>query len=160
MKKKDQDLQFERTKMQKEMVIERLREQGCRITKQRLLLLDIILAEECSCCKEIFYEATKRDKGIGQSTVYRMISLLEEVGAINRKNMYKISCNMDCDREEACEIEFSDHTVCKLSSKEWNAVILAGLEKYGYLKKREIRAVHVQPCECMHECEQPCVSKK
>ena len=72
MKKKEKDLRFERTKMQKEMVIERLKEQGCRITKQRLILLVIILSEECSCCKEIFYEASKRDKGIGQSTVYRM----------------------------------------------------------------------------------------
>ena len=44
---------YERTQMQKDMIIERLREQGCRITRQRQLILDIILAEECSCCKEI-----------------------------------------------------------------------------------------------------------
>ena len=148
MKKKDKDLQFERTKMQKEMVIERLKEQGCRIRKQRLILLDIILAEECSCCKEIFYEASKRDKGIGQSTVYRMVSLLEEVGAINRKNMYKISCSMDCDKKEACQIELDDNTICHLSPKEWKAVLRAGLEQYGYVKNQEILAVNVVPCDC------------
>jgi len=148
MKKKEKDLRFERTKMQKEMVIERLKEQGCRITKQRLILLDIILSEECSCCKEIFYEASKRDKGIGQSTVYRMVSLLEEVGAINRKNMYKISCSMDCDRKEACQIELDDNTVCHLSPKEWKDVLRAGLEQYGYVKNQEILAVNVVPCDC------------
>ncbi|CDE43344.1 fe2+/Zn2+ uptake regulation proteins [Clostridium sp. CAG:411] len=148
MKKKEKDLRFERTKMQKEMVIERLKEQGCRITKQRLILLDIILSEECSCCKEIFYEASKRDKGIGQSTVYRMVSLLEEVGAINRKNMYKISCSMDCDKKEACQIELDDNTVCHLSPKEWKDVLRAGLEQYGYVKNQEILAVNVVPCDC------------
>lgn len=148
MKKKDENLQFEHTKMKKEIVIERLKEVGCRITKQRLILLDIILAEECSCCKEIFYEASKQDKGIGQSTVYRMVSLLEEIGAINRKNMYKISCGMDCDKKEACQIEFDDHTVCHLTPKQWKDVIQAGLEQYGYARKREIRSVSVTPCEC------------
>ena len=43
---------YQRTQMQKDMIFERLREQGCRITRQRQLILDIILEEECSCCKE------------------------------------------------------------------------------------------------------------
>ena len=38
---------------QKQIIIERLKEDGCRITKQRLMLLDIILEDECSSCKEI-----------------------------------------------------------------------------------------------------------
>lgn len=78
-------------KLQKEIIIEKLRKRGCRITKQRLVLLDIILSEECSCCKEIYYKAVKQDEGIGFATVYRMINTLEEIGAISRKNMYKIS---------------------------------------------------------------------
>lgn len=64
--------------MQKDLVIEKLREQGCRITKQRRMLLDIILEEECSCCKEIYYKAVKIDPSIGTATVYRMINTLEE----------------------------------------------------------------------------------
>ena len=47
---------YQRTQMQKDMILERLREQGCRITRQRQLILDIILEEECSCCKEIYYK--------------------------------------------------------------------------------------------------------
>ena len=46
--------------MQREEILKKLREQGCRITKQRQLLLDIILQEECTCCKEIYFLASKR----------------------------------------------------------------------------------------------------
>ena len=76
---------------QKQIIINRLKEDGCRITKQRLMLLDIILEDECSSCKEIYYRATKKDPTIGTATVYRMINTLEEIGAIRRKNMYKVS---------------------------------------------------------------------
>ena len=76
---------------QKQIIIERLKEDCCRITKQRLMLLDIILEDECSSCKEIYYRASKKDPSIGTATVYRMINTLEDIGAISRKNMYKIS---------------------------------------------------------------------
>ena len=71
--------------MQRELVIKRLRERGCRITKQRLTILDIILNEEFASCKEIYFKASEADSGIGTATVYRMINTLEEIGAINRK---------------------------------------------------------------------------
>ena len=89
--KQDENQQkYEKTQMQREIVIQRLKEQGCRITKQRMVLLDIILNENCSSCKEIYYKASRIDSKIGTSTVYRMINTLEEIGAINRRNMYKI----------------------------------------------------------------------
>lgn len=75
---------------QKELIVEKLKENGCRITKQRLILLDVILSQECGSCKEIYYCASKIDDSIGTATVYRMINTLEEIGAINRKNMYKV----------------------------------------------------------------------
>ena len=46
------------TMSKKEQVIEQLKENGCRITKQRLMLIDIILENECSSCKEIYYKAS------------------------------------------------------------------------------------------------------
>lgn len=89
--KQDENQQkYEKTQMQREIVIQRLKEQGCRITKQRMVLLDIILNENCSSCKEIYYKASRIDSRIGTATVYRMINTLEEIGAINRRNMYKI----------------------------------------------------------------------
>ena len=89
--KQDENQQkYEKTQMQREIVIQRLKEQGCRITKQRMVLLDIILNENCSSCKEIYYKASRIDSKNATATVYRMINTLEEIGAINRRNMYKI----------------------------------------------------------------------
>ena len=93
-KKSIDDTGIQRTEMQKEIVISRLREMGCRITRQRMILLDIILGEECSSCKEIYYKAAKRDPSIGMATVYRMVKTLEEAGLIQRKNMYRIDYDM------------------------------------------------------------------
>ncbi|MBR1623940.1 MAG: transcriptional repressor, partial [Pseudobutyrivibrio sp.] len=77
---------------QRELIISQLRESGCRITKQRLTILDIILNGDPSCVKEIYREASKIDKNIGSATVYRMVNTLEEIGVINRKNMYQVDC--------------------------------------------------------------------
>lgn len=140
---------YHRTKMQKEMVIQLLKNRGCRITKQRLMLLDIILEEDCSCCKEIYYKASGIDPSIGTATVYRMVNILEEIGAISRKNMYRIACGCsgECGMENACTIELADDTVYHLSAKEWNRVMKAGLEACGY-RSEEIRSVTVKPCGC------------
>lgn len=139
---------YQRSKMQKEIIVQRLRDRGCRITKQRLMLLDIILEEDCSSCKEIFYKASKQDKTIGTATVYRMINTLEEIGAISRKNMYKIACGRECEVENACAIEFDDDTVLELSANEWNQVIQAGLSACGYLEGRNVRSVTARSCDC------------
>ena len=133
--------------MQKEMVLQRLKENGCRITKQRKILLDIILQEECASCKEIYYKAAALDSSIGAATVYRMINLLEEIGAISRKNMYRISCGMNCDKEDTCIIELDDESVCRLSSGEWYNVISEGLRCCGYVDEQKVSSVIVEPCE-------------
>ena len=57
-----------------------------------IFMLDIILDEDCSSCKEIYYKAVKRDDSIGIATVYRMVNTLEDIGVISRKNMYKVAC--------------------------------------------------------------------
>lgn len=136
--------------IQKEIIIQKLKERGCRITKQRLMLLDIILEEESSCCKEIYYKASKKDKKIGAATVYRMINTLEEIGAINRKNMYKVACGEVCQVENACTIEFDDDTEIWLSAAKWNQVIKSGLEVCGYLKGRNVQCVTAKPCQCQN----------
>jgi len=74
---------------QKELIIQKLKSNGCRITKQRMELLDIILENNCASCKEIFYRASKLDDTIGIATVYRMVNVLEEIGVISRKIVYE-----------------------------------------------------------------------
>ena len=137
---------YHRTKMQKEMILQRLKDNGCRMTKQRKILLDIILQEECTCCKEIYYKAAALDPLIGAATVYRMVNLLEEIGAISRKNMYRISCSMNCDKESACIIELDDQSVCRLSPGEWYNVISQGLRCCGYVDTQKVSSVIIEPC--------------
>ena len=74
--------------LQKKEIMEQLRNQGFRITRQRKLLIDIILGETCSCCKEVYVLASKRDPGIGMATVYRTVDALERVGALKQRPSY------------------------------------------------------------------------
>ena len=60
------------------------------MTDQRKIMLDVILEGRWSSCKEIYYEASKRDPGIGKATVYRMIAVLEEIGVLNRCRQYSL----------------------------------------------------------------------
>lgn len=146
---REENTNFQRTEMKREIIIQKLREQGCRITKQRELLLNVIMQEECASCKEIYYKASSLDKKIGTATVYRMINLLEEIGAISRKNMYKISCSMDCNKQNACIIELDDDTVCQLSAQNWYKVISEGLKACGYVEGQKVVSVMADPCSEM-----------
>lgn len=114
-----EQVSYQKTQMQREMILEKLKGKGCRITKQRLHLIDIILENEISSCKEIFYKALELDDKIGVATVYRMVNLLEEIGAISRKNMYRVAYSENCTMENACTIELDDGTVHQLSAKNW-----------------------------------------
>jgi Fur family ferric uptake transcriptional regulator len=123
---------YQQTGVQKDIIIQKLKESGCRITKQRLMILDIILEDECSCCKEIYYKAARRDDKIGAATVYRMINILEEIGAISRKNMYKIVCDEACGENSAYVLELDDGSVMELSEQKWYQVVSSGLKECGY----------------------------
>lgn len=139
---------YQRTQMQKEMILSKLKERGCRITKQRQMLLDIILANECSSCKEIFYKASRVDSKIGTATVYRMINALEDIGAISRKNMYRVAYSENCTMEDACTVILEDATTYHLSAKTWNRVVREGLEVCGYGCGGKIVSVSIKPCDC------------
>lgn len=151
MEAKEQ-VSYQTTQMQRERILVKLKERGCRITKQRLNLIDIILENECSSCKEIFYMALEQDEKLGVATVYRMINLLEEIGAISRKNMYKIAYSDNCRMDNVCTIELDDGTVHYLSAKNWNMVVKAGLESCGYMANQKVLSVNIAPCQCEKEC--------
>lgn len=139
---------YQRTQMQKDMILERLREQGCRITRQRQLILDIILEEECSCCKEIYYKVQEKDRNIGPATIYRMVNMLEKIGAISRKNMYRISSCAACCQENGCTVRLSDATVCKLPSEVWKRVVREGLKNMGYIGDQDIESIEMTMSKC------------
>lgn len=64
--------------------------------------------------------------------------------------MYRISCGINCNREDACVIKLDDQTVCKLSSGEWYNVISEGLRYCGYIDAQKVASIVVSPCEA--EC--------
>lgn len=104
--------------MERDVIIQRLKERGCRITKQRLLLLDIILEDDCVSSKEIYYKAAKESAGIGFATVYRMINTLEEIGAVRRKNIQKISEETEGNTEGIDYHEIIECIACALDAKD------------------------------------------
>jgi Fur family transcriptional regulator, ferric uptake regulator len=142
---------YHRSKMQKDRIIEKLKESGCRITKQRLIILDIILGQECSCCKEIYYQASKLDQKIGKATVYRMVNTLEEIGAINRSNMYKVLYSKECNNESQYTVSLDDGTIYQVSAKKWNDIIHAGLASFGYVKNQKITSISIDACDTSME---------
>ncbi|MGO5053455.1 Fur family transcriptional regulator [Lachnospiraceae bacterium LCP25S3_G4] len=127
--------------MQRELIIQKLKEKGYRITKQRLLILDIILENECSSCKEIYAEAAKKDKTIGTATVYRLVNTLEEIGAISRKNMYRVIYSDDYSLEQKCTVVLDDETTYSLSAQKWRSIVRAGLASCGYLENQKISSI-------------------
>lgn len=124
----------------KDSILEQLRQKGCRITKQREILIDVILREQCRSCKEIYYMAIKEDPDIGIATVYRMMNILEEIGALKWRNDYRI-----CEKEEKSSgkwiVEFSDDTRLELKDKEFCNILEKGLEACGHLKGRQVKKV-------------------
>ena len=78
--------------MTSEQVIERLKNDGCRITKQRKLIIDVIMNNNFNSCKDIYYQVTEKDKAVGMAKVYRMIRQLEDMGIVSRIDTIEINC--------------------------------------------------------------------
>lgn len=73
-----------------EAVIRQLRDNGYRITAQRRMLLRVILENEYSSCKEIYFAAKEKDHKVGIATVYRMIQLLEDMELIHKEMVVRL----------------------------------------------------------------------
>ena len=73
-----------------EAVIRQLKENGYRITLQRRMLLKIILENEYSSCKEIYFAAREKDRKVGIATVYRTIQLLEDMELIHKEMVVRL----------------------------------------------------------------------
>lgn len=133
-------LKLQRTKMGRDLVLEQLRERGCRITRQRQALLDIILEGQCSSCKEIYVEARKRGCHVGSATVYRLVNVLEEMGAIRWKDLNHLAEQLGAHGEYVLEysesgaysIRMADGGSYRLDSAGMGQVLKAGLAACGY----------------------------
>lgn len=120
-----------RIQMQRENILKRLKEQGYRVTKQRIAVIDIILEYDCSNSKEIIYRTAKVNKNIGMATIYRTLNMLEDIGAINRRNFYQYSGTEK--NESGVIVMLENGEEVHLSVEERNEVMQKGMEICGYL---------------------------
>ncbi len=136
----EQNTAYGPSSMEKSEILERLRQGGYRITRQRMALLDVILESDCSCCKEIYFQVHKKMPKIGIATTYRMINTLEEVGAIKRKNIYRI-CSQDNFLVKDCIVEYSGGVQICLSSEKFQRVVEEGMKCLGLGKEKGVEQI-------------------
>ena len=141
IKEKQDNRQFMKNTGRRERILTELKRNGFRITSQRRLLVDIILSDECSCCKEIYYKAVREDPSIGIATVYRMVTTLEEIGAIDRKNLYRISCEENCEFQEGCILVLKNKEKVTLSMEDFREAVNEVLRRKGYREENDVEAV-------------------
>ena len=139
-KQQEETLKLEkfRIQMQREHILQKLKEQGYRVTKQRIAVIDIILENDCGSCKEIFYRTSKVNKNIGAATIYRTVKMLEEIGAIHRRNIYQPS---GMEESGVVLVTLMDGTELHLTAEEWNEVVQKGMEACGYLEGEKILSI-------------------
>lgn len=140
MSKSREEQPLTRVSREKDAILELLRENGFRITRQRKLILDIVFAHECTCCKEIYYEARAKDSSIGIATVYRMINTLTDLGvfqtAVPYKQMYRDPArNCTEDHHAACggcKVIMENKKIVEFTDSEWQQVLEKAVEKKGH----------------------------
>ena len=126
--------------LRKDVVMERLRQEGFRVTRQRKLLIEIILEENCSCCKEVYILAAGKAPGIGMATVYRTVDALERVGALKRSTPYQL-CDHGGKTCKRCLVELEDSSVAELDYASMEKVLEKGMKCCGYSKDMRIKGI-------------------
>lgn len=74
-------------KQKYENILLELRKDGGRITLQRKQIISVILENPGCTCKELYYLVRTKNRGIGRATVYRTISMLENLGYLSRQTI-------------------------------------------------------------------------
>lgn len=149
----------------KNQIIDKLKDHGCRITKQRILLLEIILKEDCTSCKELYFKAKQNHLDFGLATIYRFVSTLEEIGVLKRKNIQTIIPNSNSVplyevlkenksmenkvpnisttalNHQEFTVVLEDKTTYQLTEAEWKKVLAVGLNACGFPMQKKITSV-------------------
>lgn len=122
---------------EKNRILGLFRQKGMRITKQRILILETILENQCSSCKEIYYRVSKKDKKVGAATVYRMVNSLSELGIFQTSTAYSFAENegLQCN---ACKVVLADQSIVELEKEEWHEALKHFLIQKGYSKELKI----------------------
>lgn len=124
----------------REILIEKLKKNGFRLTSQRKLLIDIILKDDCCCCKEIYYQAIKQDPSIGIATVYRMVKMLEDMGFLSRR-LFQISNDKLDDLKGGEVLLLERGELTRIHEPVWYEEVKAFLGQKGYINNEEISII-------------------
>lgn len=135
-----QDEELIRVAREKDQILDLFRQKGMRITKQRKLILDIVFEHDCVCCKEIYYQALKKDKNVGIATVYRMVNALADLGVFQVNAPYRLTGAPSGGRD-GCRVVLKNQTVVELDRHEWQSLLKDALRKKGYTEAPEIERV-------------------
>lgn len=136
-----QDERLIRVAREKDKILELLRSRGMRITKQRKLILDIVFEQECTCCKEIYYQASKKDKSIGVATVYRMMNVLTDLGVFQVNAPFRLLQDAPDIGRNGFRVILKDRSVIEFDGEEWQSVLSSALRQKGYTGSPEIDRV-------------------
>ena len=69
------------------------------------------------------------------------LNMLEEIGAINRRNLYKFSEMTEPAEGRVITVMLEDGGKLHLDAAEWNRVLQTGLRDCGYLKDERVLSV-------------------
>ena len=105
------------------------------------LIISTILENDCSCCKEIYYQASKRDKNIGIATVYRMVNALTELGVFQTNVPYRLTGRSAQNPINGCRVILKNHHEVDFDAEEWNRVLTYALRQKGYHNVQDIDQV-------------------
>lgn len=136
-----QDERLIRVAREKDKILELFRQRGMRITRQRKLILDIVFEHDCICCKEIYYQALKKDKNVGIATVYRMVNALADLGVFQANAPYRLADPVSSGCQNGCRVILKNQTVVDFDPDEWRDILAEALQKKGYEGIPEIERV-------------------
>ncbi len=148
---REENREISQTALSEEEIMLRLKEKGLRMTEPRKLILNIVANEEFSCCKEVYVLAHKKNPNIGVATVYRMLNILEEIGAVKKKNIQKTACTgRCCDMKGGCTVVTEKSREIILSETDVEEALKYIMKKNGYANVDEIKAVLINQniCQC------------
>ncbi len=124
-----------------EFIMEELKKRKYRLTYQRKLMLEMLLNNTCSSCKEIHEKVKELDPNIGIATVYRMVKLLEDLEILDQRRLYRIAGGSSPKHREAEIILTDGMTKHEINKGTWFAELKQEIKDKGYTDRHRISVI-------------------
>ena len=70
-----------------------------------------------------------------------MVKTLEDIGAIDRKNLYRISCGENCEFQDSCVRVLKNKEKVTLSMEDFREAVNEVLRRKGYREDEKVETV-------------------